>query len=288
MKTIDFIYKVIPNDWFRKLSRRYYKFVKKWMKKMNEEEFLTFLRTKLNVQSGDIVFVHSAMSKMNVTFPPKKMLELLKESVGEEGTLLFPCWHYTGRAEDYLRKHDSVFDVTNSKTTLGFLNQLAKNEPGAFRSWHPTVSVCAIGKRAEELTNQHHTDIFPCGEKSPWFLMLQYPSKIIGLGEKVVSLSFVHCVEDVMKEQFPLATLSEEVLNGKVITPDGNTLQVPTRFPQKGIKQRDVVSFFSKNIPKFIGQQFRYHGVNYFRCDALKLYQKMEQLAQNGKTIYHF
>jgi aminoglycoside N3'-acetyltransferase len=288
MKPIDMLYKIIPNDWFRKLSKRYYKFIKKWMKKMDEAEFLSFLQTKLNVQQGDVVFVHSAMSKMNVTFTPQRMLELLKECVGQDGTLLFPCWHYTGRAEDYLRKPDAVFDVQHSKTTLGFLNQLAKNEPEAKRSLHPTVSVCAIGKYAIELTSIHHEDIYPCGEKSPWFLMMQYPAKIIGLGEKVVSLSFVHCVEDVMKEQFPIHTLSADTLSGKVITDSGETRFIPTLYPQKGIKQRNVVSFFSKNIPKFIGLQFRYHGVNYFRCDALKLYQKMEQLAKSGKTIYHF
>jgi len=288
MKLIDFIYKVIPNDLFRKLSKRYYKAIKKWGKKMTEQEFIHFLHTKLDVQKGDIVFVHSAMSKMNVAFTPQRMLDLLQEAVGEEGTLLFPCWHYIGRAEDYLKHKDSVFDVQNSKTTLGFLNQIAKNDPKSKRSFHPTVSVCAIGKYAEELTSYHHLDPYPCGEKSPWYLMLKYPAKIIGLGEKVVSLSFVHCVEDVMKEQFPIQTLSTEKLTGKVITPTNETLMVDTYYPLKGIKQRDVVSFFNKNIPKFVGYQFRYRGVNYFRCDALKLYQKMEQLAENGKTIYQF
>lgn len=288
MKPIDFIYKLIPNEWFRKLSRRYYKFIKKYGKKLTEAEFLQFLHKMLDVQPGDVVFVHSAMSKMNVAFTPQRMLELLLEAVGPEGTLLFPCWHYVGRAEAYLMEENSVFDVQKSKTTLGFLNQLAKNHPQAFRSLHPTASVCAIGKHAQEITATHHLDIYPCGVESPWYKMLAYPSKIIGLGEKVVSLSFVHCIEDVMKERFPIQTLSEIPINGKVINKEGTEMMVPTLFPLPGIKQRDVVSFFSSSISSQAGSQFRYRGVNFFRCNAPVLFQEMEQLALKGKTIYNF
>lgn len=286
MKAIDILYKIIPNDWFRKLSKKYYKSIKKWGKKMNEEEFTLFLRERLNVQSGDVVFVHSAMSKMNLAFSPQRLLDIMLEAVGEKGALLFPCWHYIGRAEAYLLDPNSLFDVRHSKTTLGYLNQLASNHPLAYRSLHPTASVCAVGKLAKELTATHHLDIYPCGTESPWYKMLSYPSKIIGLGEKVVSLSFVHCVEDVMKEHFPVKTISETVLDGQVINYEGVQIVVPTLYPLQGIKQRDVVSFFSRHVSPKAGLQFKYRGVNFFSCDAPALYKEMEELALQGKTIY--
>ncbi|HHT52008.1 MAG TPA: AAC(3) family N-acetyltransferase [Bacteroidales bacterium] len=286
MSLADLLYTLIPNTWFRKLSKLYYKTLKKMTRKITEEQFVQLLTERLDVQKGDTVFVHSAMSKLNIAFSPQRLLEILLEQVGEEGTLLFPCWHYIGRAETYLRNPDSVFDVRNSVTTLGYLNRLAMEYPGAQRSMHPTVSVCAIGKRAEELVATHHLDLYPCGEQSPWYKMLSHPAKVIGLGEKLVSLSFVHCVEDVMKDEFPIQTLSDTPIEGKVVDYQGDIIMVSTLYPLPDIQQRNVVRFFYDNISKKGGGQFKFKGSNYFRVDARHLFDEMVILARKGITIY--
>lgn len=288
MNIIDFIYRVIPHHWFRKISKTYYKTLKKYRTSLTEEQFKQLLTNELEIKSGDVLFIHSAMSKLNINFSPVRLLEILLEMVGDEGTLLFPCWHYLGRAEAYLRNPNNIFDVDHSPTTLGFLNELARKHPQAERSMHPTVAICAIGKHAKELIETHHLDIYPCGHLSPWYKMLQYPhAKIIGLGEKVVSLSFVHCVEDVLKEVFPVQTLSKETLGG-VVKKGDKMLKTATLYPEQNIQKRDVVAFFNKNISSETGKMFRYRGMNFFSFRATPLFEELSSLARRGKTIYSF
>ena len=67
----------------------------------------------------EILFLHSAMSKLNIAFSHCSVYwRILLEQVGRRATLLFPCWHYIGRAETYLRNPDSVFDVRSVTTLL--------------------------------------------------------------------------------------------------------------------------------------------------------------------------
>jgi len=286
MRIADLLYQVIPNQWFRKMSKTYYKLTKKYRTPLTEEEFKDLLNKQLNVKKGDILFIHSAMSKLNINFSPSRLLEILQEMVGEDGTLLFPCWHYLGRAEDYLRTTNNIFDVEHAPTTLGFLNELARKRPDAVRSMHPTASVCAIGKQAKELTETHHLDIYPCGHLSPWYKMVQYPNaKFIGLGEKVVSLSFVHCAEDILKEKFPVQTLSTETLEGMVKNGD-NILKIRTLYPSQVIQRRDIVTFFKRNISHNAGKMFQYRGMNFFTFEAGLLFEEMSSLAMIKKTIY--
>ena len=122
---------------------------------------------------------------------------MLIEIVGEEGTLIFPAWHFNYRAEDYLNK-DLIFDLKRSPSAMGLLSELARRNKMAYRSVHPTTSIVAIGKYAKELTEEHQNSIYPCGEKSPYYKMMKYNAKIIGLGVTSHFVSFLHCPEDVV------------------------------------------------------------------------------------------
>jgi aminoglycoside 3-N-acetyltransferase len=245
------------------------------------------LTGRLGIKKGMTVFVHSSMEKLNPGFPVYQVLNILLEEIGEEGTLLFPAWHYLGRAEDYLRNQANVFNVGKSPTVLGLLPELARRHPGAQRSFHPITSVVAIGKHAGELVSTHHLDIYPQGEKSPFYKMLEYDARIIGLGEKIVILSFIHCVEDVMKEKFPVKTLTDEIFPGSVIVPGNDMITVNTKAPHLNIQNRNIQGFFKKLISSDLCLQFRSRGVNYFTCAAKPLFTHLEQLANQSQTIYH-
>ncbi len=129
---------------------------------------------------------------MNIDFSPFKVLQILIDLVGPEGTLIFPAWHFNYRAEDYLKK-ENIFDVKLSPTVMGLLPELARRHSSAFRSAHPTTSIVAIGKYAKELTEDHEKSIYPCGEMSPYYKMMKYDAIIVGLGVTSHFVSFVHC-----------------------------------------------------------------------------------------------
>ncbi len=284
-KISESIYRLLPENTFRFLSAKYYHLQKIVFPAFSEEDIRSLLTKKLDIKKGSVVFIHSSLDKLNLTIPPFRLLQVLLETVGEEGTLLFPAWHYLGRAEDNL-KAGKPFDAKRSPTVLGLLPELARRHPRAYRSLHPTASITAIGKHAEELTSTHHRDVYPCGSQSPMHKMLKYKARIIGLGEKVVSLSFVHTVEDTMKTDFPVKTLSEETITAQVRDFHKEIHNVETYVPARRIQNRNIEAYFAKHIPKAICHRFKNHGVNFFTCDAPALYDRMKELAEVGITIY--
>jgi hypothetical protein len=178
----EIIYRLLPESLFAGLQQQYHKLKKAIYKPMSLDDFEDVLN-KLNIRKGDVVFIHSSYDKLHLSFSVLQMLKTLQERVGPEGTLLFPSWSYAGRTEDYL-KSNKPFDVRKSFTRMGLLPEVARRKKTAIRSFHPTAAIAAIGKHAEELTNTHHLSSYACDENSPYFKMMKYNAKIIGLGEK--------------------------------------------------------------------------------------------------------
>ena len=89
---------------YRKLRQRLYK-------PMSEAYFIDILTSTLNIKEGDTLFIHSSMDFINVKFSPFRLLQMLIDITGKEGTLIFPGWHFNYRAEDYLTNENSIFDI---------------------------------------------------------------------------------------------------------------------------------------------------------------------------------
>jgi aminoglycoside N3'-acetyltransferase len=252
--------------------------------KLSEEDFRELLEGKLGLTKGAVVFIHSSIDNLNIDFPFYRLYYLLLDIVGKEGTLLFPCWHFNYRAEDYLRNNE-VFDVNKSLSILGILSEFTRRQKGSFRSLHPTSSVVATGKYAYELTSEHHCSVYPNGPQSPFYKIVKHNGLIIGLGVDTEHLSFVHCVEDIM-QGFPYITRTNEVFNGRVITPAGKEIIVPTLAAHSQIKNRNVNRYLRNYIPQDICRNFSFRGVKYFYAYSGPLYLKMEELAGRRITIY--
>lgn len=287
MNWSDLLYKVFPVNMFVFLRRIYRKYQSIRYPKITETKFKQILQKELGIRKGMVVFVHSSLDKLHLDFSPFRLLSLLKEAVGEEGTLLFPCWQYKGRAEDFLKQDSVVFNVRKTTTTMGLLPELVRRSQGALRSLHPTNSIVAIGKLAKELTSEHHLDIYPNGVFSPLYKLMKYNSRIIGLGERAVSLSFVHVIEDSLKEKFPLETLHPEHRSLKVINYEKEEILVKTLIPSLNIVKRNTIGFMSKHVnsPTYI--DLKIEGVNFFSVKPLQLYSTMEELAGENITIYN-
>lgn len=277
--------KLVPFSVYHKLRSLYRNWKKSLHKPLTETEFTQLLKERMEIREGDVVFVHSSIDKLNLSFTPHRLLEILLQVVGSEGTLLFPAWHFNYRAEDYLNKA-LVFDVRRSPSALGMLSELARRYPAAFRTLHPTSSIVAIGPKAGYLTSEHHLSIYPCGEKSPFYKMLEFDAKIIGLGVSTEFLSFVHCPEDIMKTKFPYPVRNPEIYKAKVKDYEGNIIEVETLTAHKAISKRDIPGFIKTRIPSTIAEDFSYKGNDFFRVNAKGLFEGIKELAVEGKTIY--
>ncbi len=280
--------RVLPTRAYRSLRRQ----VKNYRQrkrdrgpKFSEAQFRQFLADKLQIKQGAVVFVHSSIDGMNLGFSFLRVLPILRELVGEQGTLLFPCYSVTGRAEDYLRRGE-VFDVRKTVTVMGLIPELARRMPDAVRSLHPTNSVVAVGCHAQALTDTHQDSIYPCDRESPYHKIVAHDGIIVGLGVSMESLSFVHCIEDIRRERFPLKARTDEVFEATVIDREGHEQKVRTLAAAARIGYRNVSRYCRKHIPEDILRSFVVNGANYFVAKSPELYAKMDELTERGITIY--
>lgn len=277
---------LLPAKLYTGIKQKFRRFRNNIHPKLSEEKFREILTHNLKVKKGSVVFIHSSISNLYLDFPYHKVLTILLELVGEEGTLLFPCNHLRIRAEDYLRKNE-IFDVRRSPSTMGLLSELARRYKNSIRSLHPTNSVVAIGKYAKELTMSHCDSIYPTGEESPYYKIVHYNGIIIGLGVDVGEiLSFVHCPEDILMDRFPVQTRLDEIFVAKVIDFEGKERMVTTLAAHPNTRYIKLAKFIRKYIPRNICYNIKVNGVKFYYADSKLLYDRMEELALKGITIY--
>ena len=286
MEIKKMIYKCLPTGMAKRIRYRYRMFCKKFHKPLSEELFIEFLTGKLRIKEGDTLFIHSSMDFLNIKFTPLRLLKILMEITGKEGTLLFPGWHFNYRAEDYLHIEDNVFDMTLSPAVLGLLPEIARRMPEAHRSVHPINSIIGIGKNATDILSGHEQSVYPCGESSPYYKMLKYNAKIVGIGVNTNFLSFVHCPENIMKDDFPMQTLTKQAFTGKVKLPSDEVINVSTLAAHKNIQKMNIPAFVRRHIPEETLAEFKIRGNEFYIADANALFTKMIELAKEKITIY--
>ncbi len=160
--------------------------------------------SRLGVKKGDTIFVHSSLKSFGIEdISPKSVIDALLETVGEEGTVLFPAFSYAT-----VTRENPHFDYIQTKSCVGYLAEFFRTKyEGTVRSLHPTHSVSAIGKRAEWFVAKHEFDDTPCGKNSPLNKLSQTGGKIIFLGCSYASNTSMHAVEEYVTPPFLLGDL---------------------------------------------------------------------------------
>lgn len=288
LKWIDRTLKRISPSLHGALKKTFRDFKKRSNPQLSRDELLSILRDKLNVKKGDTLFIHSSMRNLYLDFDKKEILGVLQEAVGEMGTLAFPCWQFNVRAEDYIRENDPVFDIRNSPSAMGKIPDELRQDPSASRSFHPTNSVVARGPNARRLTEGHETGIYPCGEQSPFFKLIELNAKIIGIGVTVDNLTFVHTVEDTSKGTFPIKTRNDEVYPCNCVDANGQIQVIRTLVASTAIQQRNVFGLFKQYVPSSMYRYCKVKNMDFFSLDAPAGFARLKELAGENKTIYHF
>ena len=154
---------------------------------------------RIGLKKGDIILVHSSLSKLGWTVGgPVTVIKALQSVITEEGTIIMPSfttensnpvlWHYPAVPEDWwqiIKDKQPAFNSKYSPTrSMGKIAETFRNFPGVLRSDHPQESFCAWGKFADFITNEHR--VYPVfGNDCPL-------SKIYKLNGKVVLLGVNH------------------------------------------------------------------------------------------------
>jgi len=269
----------------KKIIRNYRHYKKLGLKKLTKIDFENILINDLAIKSGDTVFIHSSIDSLNIDGSPFELLNILIDTVGNDGTIIFPTYP-NGYSYNYL-KSNKIFNQLTTPSSTGILSEIGRRHKNAYRSLHPTKSVVAIGKNAKEITNSHSESYYPYDFQSPYYKIYKYNSKIIGLGIKSTYLSCVHTVDDTYKKDFIVEIYHKQLFESVCVNIEGKKVVVKTYAHDMNKMKFNLPKFFKKYIDKSICIDLNIYGYDFFKADAKKLYENMINLYETEKiTIY--
>ncbi|MFW9923506.1 MAG: aminoglycoside N(3)-acetyltransferase [Candidatus Thorarchaeota archaeon] len=222
--------------------------------------------TNLGIHTGDIVIVHSSLSKLGyIVGGAVSVIDALIESVGKDGTIVMPAFTY-GNTEpsnwqcppvpkewwDILREEIPAFDPVKMPTTsVGVIPEIFRKFPDVVRSYHPIGSFCAWGKYANEIVSVHRIDDM-YGFDSPLGKLYQLGAKILLLGvdhDSNTSLHFAEWIANI--PNFPKGKQSSNILqNGEKIRVTWEEISYNSEdFVELGRSYEKVVNY----KPNYVG-----------------------------------
>ncbi len=254
---------------------------------LTEQDFTKILAVDLGLAAGDLVYVHSGMDGLNLAFPFYRILFLIQRVIGSSGTVLFPTYpNHRMSSYEYLRQ-GRVFDVRRTPSYTGILTEFARRQRGAVRSLHPTKSVCAIGPAAREITATHHLSPYPYDTCSPYYKLIEGGGRIIGLGATTNYISFGYCVDDALKERFPVRVYHDQVFDAACINYQGERVTVRTyAHDMSTVVHPDMPRFMKTYVSEEACRDLSVRGMKFFRASAPKLFAEMMELAERDIIAY--
>lgn len=146
---------------------------------------------EIEANKCDILYVHTAL---NFGVPMVKRLELLEELFKIFNDLSIPTLIFPTYTFSFPNKTD--YDVQNSKTSMGLLNEYFRKQPNVIRSIDPLMSNALLGKNAELVTSIGKNS---CGKDSTFDLLhkTELNVKFLFFGTRPGDcFTYMHYIED--------------------------------------------------------------------------------------------
>ena len=228
------------------------------MKVVIKEDIVNELK-RMGLKTNDVVMVHTSLKNMGyVCGGAQTIIEALIEVVGVEGTIMMPTqsWknldpvegvHWEADESEWqcIRDNWPAYDKNITPTnTMGAVAEMFRKWPGSIRSDHPARSVCAWGKYAKYLTENHDiSNIF--GDGSPIARLYDLDGKVLLLGVGYDKNTSIHLAD--VRAEYPekhnCTEYSAIKENGKRVWKKYDTLFVD------GEDFEEIGSAFEENNP---------------------------------------
>jgi aminoglycoside 3-N-acetyltransferase len=155
----------------------------------------------MGMKRGSVVCIHASMKEFyNYKGTTKELIDGIIDVLTPEGTLMMPAFP----AQTHVHDKDYIFDPIHDKTKAGALAEAFRLYPGVVRSINAQHSVCAWGKYAQWLTEDHQSCRNCWDESSPWYRMTRLDALnfTLGLSSHYIG-TFDHCVEAILYKEHP-------------------------------------------------------------------------------------
>lgn len=188
---------------------------------MYTKESLIKQLEQLNIDGEGTLLVHSSMKSIGpVEGGADTVLDAFTEHM-RDGLLVLPTHTWS-----YINADNPRFYVDRSPSCVGILPELFRSRPGVVRSLHPTHSVAALGKDAEDFTKDDHLFDTPCARGSAWGKMLDRKGTILLVGVDLKRNTYIHGVEEWVDIPGRLTDTHEALYT---VLPDGTEISVASR-----------------------------------------------------------
>jgi aminoglycoside 3-N-acetyltransferase len=182
----------------------------------------------LGIEPGMVIIVHSSLSSIGwVCGGAFSVILALQETLTKEGTIIMPAhssdlsdpkdWKKPSVPEDWwqaIRDNLPAFDPKATPTFgIGIIPEIFRNCRGVLRSYHPTASFAAWGKKADKIIEKHSLK-HGFGEKSPLNKIYSLNGQILLIGVGHESNTSIHLGEEKCRS-YPQEKVSAPITNEK-------------------------------------------------------------------------
>lgn len=185
----------------------------------------------LEIASGDTLFIKASRHRLGYDVnQTRQLLELLCERIGPEGTMVMPSFPW--KNEEAFLPDGFEFDVRRTPSRMGLLSELFRTKEGTARSEHYWWPLCARGRHAQEILAGQRFVVHPFGPGSSPRRLLDFPTKMVGLGVTTNYNIITHVVDAALEPRYPRKLFTTRPMSGYVIDVAGerhpmHTVTVP-------------------------------------------------------------
>ncbi len=242
-------------------------------------------RTRLQIQPGQTLFIHSSYSDLKVDATPEQVVQLLIKLVGPSGNILMPFYPLKSSYE-WLQE-GRPFNVKQNRTSMGAIAMALGSIPETKKSLHPTKSVAVWGKDQTFLISDHALSPMPYGERSPYYRVMELPnSRILGIGVNASRLSCVHAAVDTTPD-YPIQPYHPDALEGIVKGYDGEEIKVKTYAHDLMLTNKEDVPRFLRETQCPTYREIEYKDRIFFSVDAKAVIEHTKEQSKKGKTFFY-
>jgi aminoglycoside 3-N-acetyltransferase len=156
-----------------------------------ERDALIPLLERLQVPSGGVLVVHSAIARLSRQgFRAEAMIEALLDYM-RDGTVAMPAMSWRT-----VTAQNPLWDEIATRSETGVMSEIFRTRYASRRSIHPTHSAAAHGAAADALLARHHLDDTPVSANSPYGLMRGRGAHVLMLGVGLETCTAIHLPEE--------------------------------------------------------------------------------------------
>ena len=224
--------------------------------------------------------------KPHFTDTPLDLVKMLMDFCGPDRTLVMPAFFFgdpnIGSTAATFRANPR-FDMRRTPSQMGLATELFRRSRGVLQSRHPIYRISALGPLAKELTSGHETAQSALGRGSPFDLMTQHNTLILGIGKPFEVLTHVHHAEAIMGPDFPA---DGGVGDGIDVTVADGQEEVVVKCRERRLRGRRNMWKLREIMTRETLREWTFHNVPLFATRAHDVTQSIMAAARNGVTIY--